>query len=474
MSRFSDLLNHYIEEKQVKLYTLSRLCQIDRTTLYRLTRGKQCPSSIDTVIQLAKAMKLTPQQKSRFYEAWEITSTGEGLWYQRKATERFLLNLPKTDAILLEHPWNSSEDLLPAEKNSVLLNHKEEIRTFLETMLIQESTSAKPELMLLLQPEHMDFADLLLGDPHSKNFNICNIVCLNNHNPAAAQNISSYNIECLEKMMSLYIRRKNFCSQYYYDDITMHFHSVSLMPCMILTGSSAITCSADLSFGIAHTDPAVVAMLQNVFHKYKAFSHPLTDKTNWNTQEFEIQLRHFSSRDSILFGPEPYICSWLTSEILQKYLSEDSMQNKEILSAFSSYLSAWKNYAETSEIVWYTTRSNLEYFMATGHIASLPKGLMRPLSCHDRHLYLEYLCNQAKNRPIYLIKGPLERTGNHFHLYTNAQTVFLTFPESHHSISGLTIREPSLVDSFFDLFASLKKSGQFTQKETCESIKSMI
>lgn len=474
MSKFSDLLNTYIEERRVKIYPLAQYCKIDRSAVYRFINGTRIPSEQSVVQQMADYLKLTPQQKARFYEAWEIANIGESLWYQRKAAEHFLLNFPKTDAVLPEQPWNSSENFLPTTKTAVLLKSKEEIRTSLETMLIRESVSAKPQLMLLLQPEHMDFADLLLGDPHSKNFNICNIVCLNNHNPAAAQNISSYNIECLEKMMSLYIRRKNFCSQYYYDDITMHFHSVSLMPCMILTGSSAITCSADLSFGIAHTDPAVVAMLQNVFQKYKAFSHPLTDKTNWNTQEFEIQLRHFSSRDSILFGPEPYICSWLTSEILQKYLSEDSMQNKEILSAFSSYLSAWKNYAETSEIVWYTTRSNLEYFMATGHIASLPEGLMRPLSCHDRHLYLEYLYNQSKTRPLRLIKGPLERTGNHFHLYINAQTVFLTFPESRHSISGLTIREPSLVDSFFDLFASLKKSGQFTQKETCESIKSMI
>lgn len=474
MSKFSDLLNTYIEERGVKIYPLAQYCKIDRSAVYRFINGTRIPSEQSVVQQMADYLKLTPQQKARFYEAWEIANIGESLWHQRKAAEHFLLNFPKTDAVLPEQPWNSSENFLPTTKTAVLLKSKEEIRTFLETMLIRESVSAKPELMLLLQPEHTDPADLLLGDPRSKNFDICNIVCLNNHNPAAAQNISSYNIECLEKLMSLYVHQKGFCSQYYYDDVTMHFHSVSLMPCMILTGSSAITCSADLSFGIAHTDPAVIAMLRDVFRKYKASSHPLADKSSWNTPKFENQLRRFSSRESVLFGPEPYICSWLTSEILQKYLTEDSMQSKETLSAFSSYLSAWKDCAETSEITWYTTRSSLEYFMATGRIASLPEGLMRPLSCHDRHLYLEYLFTQAKNRPIHLIKGPLERAGSHFHLYINAQTVLLTFPESGYSISGLTVREPSLVDSFSDLFTYLKESGQFTQKETCESIKNMV
>lgn len=474
MSKFSDLLNTYIEEKGVKIYPLAQYCKIDRSAVYRFINGTRVPSEQSVVQQMADYLKLTPQQKSRFYEAWEIANTGEGLWYQRKTTERFLLNFPKIDAPIPAHSWEFSENLLPTAKSSVVLNSKEEIRTSLEAMLIREAKSTKPELMLLLQPEHMDLSNLLLGDPRSNNFDICNIICLNNHNPSDAQNISAYNIKCLETLMPLYIHQKNFCSQYYYDNVTMHFHSVNVMPCMILTGSSAITCSADLSFGIAHTDPAVVAMLRDVFRKYKASSHPLTDKNSWSAEDFENQLRHFSSRESILFGPEPYICSWLTSEVLQKYLTEESMQSKEIIPAFSSYLSAWKKYMETAEITWCTTRSSLEYFMATGHIASLPEGLMRPLSCHDRHLYLEYLYNQSKTRPLRLIKGPLERTGNHFHLYINAQTVFLTFPESRHSISGLTIREPSLVDSFFDLFASLKKSGQFTQKETCESIKSMI
>lgn len=464
MSKFSSLLNTYIEEQGVKIYPLAQYCKVDRSALYRFIKGTRVPSEQSVVHRIADYLKLTSQQKACFYEAWEIANTGESLWYQRKATEHFLLNLPKNGSIFPEHPWNPSKNLLSASKTAVILKGKHEIRTYLESMLMQESEATKPKLMLLLQPEHMDLADLLLGDPHSINFDICNIVCLNNHNSNASKNIYSYNIECLEKLMSLYVHRKGFCSQYYYDDVTIHFHSVSLMPCMILTGSSAITCSADLSFGIAHADPAVVAMLENIFLRYKAFSHPLANKTSWNTQEFKNQLRHFSLRDSFLFGSEPYICSWLTSEILQKYLTEESMQHKEIVSAFSFYLSAWKEYAETSEMIWYTTHSSLEYFMATGRIASLPEGLIHPLSCHDRQLYLEYLHNQAKKRPIHLIKGPLEHIGNHFHLYVNSQTVLLTFPESRYSISGLTVREPSLVDSLSDLFRYLKESGRFTQQ----------
>lgn len=208
MSKFSDLLNTYIEEKGVKIYPLAQYCKIDRSAVYRFINGTRVPSEQSVVQQMADYLKLTPQQKSRFYEAWEIANTGEGLWYQRKATERFLLNFPKIDAPIPAHSWEFSENLLPTAKTSVVLNSKEEIRTSLEAMLIREAKSTKPELMLLLQPEHMDLSNLLLGDPRSNNFDICNIICLNNHNPSDAQNISAYNIKCLETLMPLYIHQK--------------------------------------------------------------------------------------------------------------------------------------------------------------------------------------------------------------------------------------------------------------------------
>lgn len=474
MSKFSDLLTTYIEENGIKIYSLAQYCKIDRSAVYRFMNGSRIPSEKSIVQQIADYLKLTSHQKAKFLEAWEISTTGEELWYQRKAVEHFLLNLQKTDTTLKKHLWNFSETILPAAKSAVVLNGKEKIEIFLETMLIRESASKNPKLMLLLQPELTDLVNLLLGDPRSKNFDIYNIVCLNNHKPSDTQSFSCYNIECFKKLMPLYINHQNFCSQYYYDNVTMHFHSINLLPCMILTGSSAIICSANLSFGIAHTDPAIVAILQEIFQKYKASSRPLVTKNSWNTQEFKKHFFHFSSQDSILFGPEPYICSWLTPEVLQKYLTEESIQNKEILSASSFYLSTWKTYMDTSKITWYTTRSNLEYFMATGQITSLPKGIIHPLSFHDRHIYLEYLYDQIKNHPIHLISGPLEHIKTNYHLYINAQTVFFTFPENHHSISSLTVSEPSLISSFSDLFTYLKASNQFAQQKFYKYIKNML
>lgn len=43
MSVFSDLLNRYIKEKDIKIYSLAAACQMDRSMLYRIISGKRNP-----------------------------------------------------------------------------------------------------------------------------------------------------------------------------------------------------------------------------------------------------------------------------------------------------------------------------------------------------------------------------------------------------------------------------------------------
>lgn len=488
MSRFSDLLNQYIKEKSVKLYGLSRLCQIDRTTLYRFTHGRQCPSSSDLVYRLADALRLTPQQKEHLFEAWEITNTGEGLWMQRRAVEHFLLNFPGYASH--DQPSFSKDEQLSEVLPISILKSKNELQLFLRSMLTLESVAEQPELMLLLQPEQVPLSDFIPYAFCKGSFKICHIVCLNNHFTSAGQSVSpsrpakkdensvqysSYSVECLEALIPFYINQPDFHSFYYYDNVTAHFDSVSLMPCMILSGSQAVTCSGSLSFGIVHSDQAIVSMLHGIFRKYEAAAHPLAMRITWHTSLFRESIRFFQTRDSVCFSSSPpYIFSWLTPDLLQKYWNAGNAESDNIFSDCSLCLSAWKEASEDTEAVCYATQAGLERFMATGCIPSLPDGILRPLSFHDRLRYLDYLYQIVRTRPVHLVKGSLEQTPGNFILYVNAQYIFLLFPENSLSLAALTIREPGLVQAFSDLFASIGEVSIFSRQETCEYIKKLL
>ncbi len=94
MSVFSDLLSDYINEKQIKILSLAKYCDIDRSTMYKVMNGKRNPPSQETLKKMAHFMHLTPVEHQKFQEAWKITRIGEELYYKRKSVENFICHFP--------------------------------------------------------------------------------------------------------------------------------------------------------------------------------------------------------------------------------------------------------------------------------------------------------------------------------------------------------------------------------------------
>ena len=47
MSVFSDTLTRYIEHKNIKVFSLAKYCNLDRSTMYKLISGKRNPPPRD-------------------------------------------------------------------------------------------------------------------------------------------------------------------------------------------------------------------------------------------------------------------------------------------------------------------------------------------------------------------------------------------------------------------------------------------
>ena len=99
MSEFSNTLSQFIHEKNIKVYSLIKYCNFDRSTMYKIINGKRNPPSKETVDKIAEFMHLTPAEYSRFMEAYEITKTGADNYYRRKNTKNFLMNFPDNFSI---------------------------------------------------------------------------------------------------------------------------------------------------------------------------------------------------------------------------------------------------------------------------------------------------------------------------------------------------------------------------------------
>ena len=94
MSIFSDLLKHYVHEKNVKVMSLAHYCNLERSTVYKFINGKREPMSAELVEQIAQFIKLTPLETYQLKEAWKIARMGKTPYYIRKSIEHFMADFP--------------------------------------------------------------------------------------------------------------------------------------------------------------------------------------------------------------------------------------------------------------------------------------------------------------------------------------------------------------------------------------------
>ena len=81
MSEFSDLLSSYIDEKEIKVYSLLEYCNIDRSTMYKIINGKRNPTSMEVFQKIAEFLHLTPAEYRKSKEAYLISKLGKDLYY---------------------------------------------------------------------------------------------------------------------------------------------------------------------------------------------------------------------------------------------------------------------------------------------------------------------------------------------------------------------------------------------------------
>ena len=60
MSVFSDTLTRYIEHKNIKVFSLAKYCNLDRSTMYKILNGKRNPPSSEVFEKMTQFMHLTP------------------------------------------------------------------------------------------------------------------------------------------------------------------------------------------------------------------------------------------------------------------------------------------------------------------------------------------------------------------------------------------------------------------------------
>lgn len=479
MSVFSEMLSFAIKSQNINVNEMIQYCNIDRSTMYQIIRGKRKPASIELVENMATFLGLSPSECRQFINAYEITRIGEEKFYSRRTILQFLLDFnqlkyssspKKHQNILLEY----SPDKIKSGIN-ICLSQISQISAYIQRILGQESTKSTGNIYIIAQPEHLEKINLsacMLN--FNSNVSIQHIICIDN-SKTPIKSDPNYNINCFKSILPFFGMQYKYQPYYYYDQVNSHFSSLNLMPCLFLTSTAAVACSGDLKEGIYFSQSDILQSLKNYFINALDSAKPLSIAFSSVLDTFLLDFFSKTTSRTLQYylASEPCLIRFFDDTILEKYLKSHLPDRKATLNLIKAYIqkqTTFKNF------FYFFTRQGLQNFLRTGKLHEIPSDIYEPFDYADRIRLLKKLYdeNQSSSR-VFLLKNKLGDISDNFNLFSSSSTGYLLFSKYYGSPSLLLIQEPKLIQSFYDFLSTLEESNLTESfEETQKYLKEVI
>ena len=488
MSEFSDLLSSYIDEKEIKVYSLLEYCNLDRSTMYKIINGKRNPTSEAVFQKIAEFLHLTPVEYRKFKEAYLISKIGKDLYYKRKYTEEYLVDFPKNfsgEPVLFlddlrkmkdenEYKADRARQASGNTSGCAVVSTHLELNHLLYYMISSETQKTSGKIALLLQPDYGFLLNMLSSLKPAGKLKIEHTFCISKTNQMT-ENHEIYNLMYLNKILPLYFSSLDYHPYYFYEDIFSHYYSMNGLSCMVLTSEFAITCNSEYTMGIFYKDPAVVSMLWSLYDSYQDKCQPLfyaADYLSMDGNDFDSPI--YKEAPSYVLQPEACMVPFVDRQILDAAIVPEFPDRETAIGQMEALLHVNQAKMENGVCNVYFTKRGLADFAAKGLIKEIPEHFYRPLTVKERIRLMERILPCCRNGNYRLLKKPLNQLSDNLHLCVNNNFWYLLFNNIHNRTICLIINEASILTTFMDYLSSLDDSGLYTAEETTEFVYTLI
>ena len=93
MSILSECLDYFVKKKEQNIAELAKKCRVDRSTMYQYIRGKRPLQNQELLETILAELRLTPEERSKAMQAFEVTHVGEEKYYRRKKVKELFASL---------------------------------------------------------------------------------------------------------------------------------------------------------------------------------------------------------------------------------------------------------------------------------------------------------------------------------------------------------------------------------------------
>lgn len=480
MSVFSDMLKHFIHEKDVKVGALAHYCNLERSTVYKFINGKREPMSAELVEQIAYFIKLTPLETQQLREAWKMSRLGEDVYYIRKSIDHFLCNFPNKStppASDFTPPANLTNHL-SSSQNCLLLNSRQALDSSVHQILLSESIKTNGRIALFLQPDYPFLLNLLSTIRPAGSLQIDHIFSLN-HTAQFTEAHELYELYYLRNLFPVYMNKLDYRIHCFYTNEISHSQTLSALPYMILTSEYAITCSSDYQIGILYQDPEILSTLWNLFYSHRDLCQPAFQTFPIIADDlpslFQFVKNTRSSADLIIdIQPEACILPFLRRDLLDDIFNRDIPMADSVIAMADTLFLNNMQLINDGKFLIYFTEYGMSRFLQEGLFEEIPPAFYHPLNIEQRIRILREIAKCCYNGSYRILRKPLNHLSENLRMCLCGNTCSLTYQTNSGDHMCFAITEPFILQILQDFLTNMDPDVYYTPDEAKAIIDRMI
>lgn len=475
MSEFSEKCKYYLVESGSNVYQLSQAFNLNRTSLQRMITDKRLPAP-EFVLKFCDCLRINKLQKEELLELYMIEKIGKNTFNNRKCISHVLEYLTLMSSHT-EPPTLYSSRTLPPPFTSTNFSYSVEknVAEFLEGLF---SSDTDTSIYCNLPPTCSTFFNLLnqLYMKYGKSFAVTHLFTMR-PNPSADDTMNR-NLEILYSILPvIFSDYEGYAFFYYYSRITTADLTAVLYPYYIITGSTVILLSSDLSVMLYLAEPSAVEAYTQNFEQILSYYTPLLRRTS----SLESLLTDYSDLNketgATRFALEAHPCImalFYSAELVHAIFEDDDPKKEWAITFFQEQQALYG--AMTSPFVNFFTEEGLAYFVKNGKLCGHYELLGFYFTPAQRSKMLRNLLDQNPSfyQPYLLKKGFPCSKNFHLELFNNWHS-YLLYLNSKQNFFSVTLPETSIGLSFEDFFKSLPETDfVYPEAEMREIIETYI
>ena len=481
MSVFSDLLKHYVHEKNVKVMSLAHYCNLERSTVYKFINGKREPMSSELIEQIAYFIHLTPLETYQLKEAWKMARMGENSYYIRKSIEHFLSDFPNKSTPTtygVTPPLENSANFCFPAQNCLLLNSRQAMDSSVHNILLSEALKPNGRIALFLQPDYPFLLHLLSTIQPAGSLQIDHIFSLN-RTAQFTEAHELYELYYLRNLFPIYMNKLDYRIHCFYTNEFSHLRNLSALPYMILTSEYAITCSSDYQMGILYQDPDILQALWNLFHSYQDLCQPVFQTfpiiaDNLPSLFQFVANTRASAELTICIQPEACILPFLRRDLLEEIFNYNIPGADSVISMADALFLDNMQRIKDKKFIIYFTEYGMTRFLKNGLFEEIPSSFYHPLTVKQRIRILHEIAQCCMDGAYRILKKPLNHLSENLRMALCGNTCSLTYQTNSGEHMCFAITEPFILQIFQDFLTDMDPDVYYSPEEAVGIINHMI